>query len=121
MENYTTNTFEQEGNVIHFSGILNVSYAYRVFELFQEKTSQQVILPKVNGVKKFKQSTEFGVITCNFERIPGYVPFKDFVGTISEKDLEFNITQQKDFVYEFEFIGTENKLNDILVKLKMSL
>lgn len=121
MEKYSTKNFEQEGNIILTSGTVSVSYAYRVFELFQEKTCKQVILPQENGLKSFKLSTDTGEITCSFERIPGYVPFKDFVGKISEEDVEFNITQQHDFVYDFEFLGTKDKLDEIFKKLKMTL
>jgi hypothetical protein len=121
MENYTTKSFEQDDNLILITGTLNVSYGYRVFELFQERTCNQLVLPKENGLKKFKQTADTGDITCSFERIPGYVPFKDFIGCISEKDVYFNVIQQSDFVYDFEFIGIKNELDEIFKKLKMAL
>lgn len=121
MKSYIADEFEKENELILVTGVLSVDYGYRVLDLFKEKTGELVMLPKSNGLKKFKQSTDFGNVSCSFDRISGYVPFKNFVGLISEEDIEFSITQQEDFIYGFECIGKEEKVNDIFEKLKILL
>ncbi len=127
MQNYTTTLFEQDGDTILISGIVDFTSLYTPIDLFRKRTSSNVWLPIALGTKSFKQETDDITICCSFDIIEGYSPYENFNGRISEKDCEFNIIQTGNAfkfggnTFKFEFLGTKIKLQEIFLKLQMAL
>ncbi len=127
MQNYNTTMFEQDGDTILISGIVNFTSLYIIINLFRERTNNKIWLPIAIGTKSFNQETDYGNVCCSFDIIEGYSPYENFYGRISEKDFEFNIIQTGNDLkfgrntFKFEFLGTKTKLEEVFSKLQMAL
>ncbi len=121
MERYISEFYDAENDYVIASGVLKVSYPYRIFEFFAEKTLEQLKLPKIDGAYKNEFTVSNKKIVCTYESVSGYVPIKNFTGTIVGTNIEFSATQVGEWNYILNFCGHPEEVDNILKKLKISL